>query len=132
MREPEARFLKGSGIVVRSMHHLDGEARQGIVIELILQEMVDSSTRLLDRLRDRINARQEKASIRMMAEGPDGFVGGISAHNYRTITDAASATATRDLAELVELGALNRIGERRHARYHLTIANKKGSDFANV
>src|SRR3546814_3149705 len=45
-------------------------------------------TRLLDRLRGRINARQEKALIRMMTEGPDGFVGGLSAHNYRTITDA--------------------------------------------
>jgi Fic family protein len=88
-------------------------------------------TRLLDRLRDRINARQKKALIRMMAEGPDGFVGGLSAHNYRTITDAASATATRDLAELVELGALNRVGERRYARYHLTIANRKGSEGAS-
>ncbi|WP_067104897.1 Fic family protein [Sphingopyxis granuli] len=84
-------------------------------------------TRLLDRLRGRINARQEKALIRMMAEGPDGFVGGLSAHNYRTITDAASATATRDLAELVELGALERAGERRYARYHLAIAtNARG------
>ena len=84
-------------------------------------------TRLLDRLRGRINARQEKALIRMMAEGPDRFVGGLSAHNYRTITDAASATATRDLAELVELGALERAGERRYARYHLAIAtNARG------
>lgn len=79
-------------------------------------------TRLLDALRGRINARQEKAIIRMMAEGPDGFRGGLSAHNYRTITDAAPATATRDLAGLVALGALRRSGERRHARYHLTIA----------
>ncbi|WP_232491473.1 Fic family protein [Novosphingobium kaempferiae] len=78
-------------------------------------------TRLLDRLKDRINPRQEKALIRMMAEGPNGFAGGLSARNYRTITDAASATATRDLAELVELGALERIGERRYARYHLKI-----------
>src|SRR3546814_21013652 len=63
----------------------------------------------------------------MMTEGPDGFVGGLSAHNYRTITDAASATATRDLAELVELGALERAGERRYARYHLAIAtNARG------
>lgn len=59
--------------------------------------------------------------IRMMAEGLDGFAGGLSAQNYRTITDAASATATRDLADLVELGALERIGERRYARYHLKI-----------
>lgn len=83
-------------------------------------------TRLLDRLRGAINPRQEKALIRMMAEGPDGFAGGLSAHNYRTITDAASATATRDLAELVELGALERVGERRYARYHLRIAGGDG------
>lgn len=80
-------------------------------------------TRLLDRLRGKINARQEKALVRMMAEGADGFAGGLSAHNYRTITDAASATATRHLIELVELGALERVGERRYARYHLAIAN---------
>jgi len=80
-------------------------------------------TRLLDHLRGRINARQEKALLRVMAEGPDGFAGGLSAHNYRTITDATSATATRDLAELVELGALARTGERRYARYHLTFGS---------
>lgn len=78
-------------------------------------------TRLFDRLRGHINARQEKALLRMFAEGPDGFKGGLSAHNYRTITDAATATATRDLAKLVELGALKRQGERRYARYHLNV-----------
>ena len=53
LRDAEARFLKGSGVVVGSMHHLDGEARQGIVIELISQEMVDSSAiegEILDRM----------------------------------------------------------------------------------
>lgn len=99
---------------------------QGRTIESI--RFLIGKTRLLDRLRGRINARQEKALIRMMAEGPDGFVGGLSAHNYRTITEAASATATRDLAELVELGALERVGERRYTRYHLTIANRKDVD----
>ena len=99
---------------------------QGRTIESI--RFLIEKTRLLDRLREKINDRQEKALIRMMAEGPDGFIGGLSAHNYRTITDAASATATRDLAELVELGALERVGERRYARYHLTIANKWRDD----
>lgn len=79
-------------------------------------------TRLLDRLNGKTNPRQEKALMPMLAEGTDGFVGGLSAQNYRTITGAASATATRDLAELVELGALTRAGERRYARYHLNIA----------
>lgn len=102
---------------------------QGRTIESI--RFLIEKTRLLDRLRGRINDRQEKALIRMMAEGPDGFVGGLSAHNYRTITEAASATATRDLAELVELGALERVGERRYARYHLAIANRQGGDGAS-
>uniref|UniRef100_UPI0035CA81A4 DUF4172 domain-containing protein n=1 Tax=uncultured Sphingomonas sp. TaxID=158754 RepID=UPI0035CA81A4 len=43
LREAEERFLKGAGVIVGSMHHLNGEARQGIAIELISQEMVDSS-----------------------------------------------------------------------------------------
>ncbi len=38
-----------------------------------------------------------------------------------TIAKTSPATATRDLADLVEKGALSRSGERRHARYHLTI-----------
>jgi Fic family protein len=76
-------------------------------------------TRLLDRLRGEINERQEKALLRMFREGPDGFAGGLSAGNYRTITGAALATATRDLVDLVEKGALLRTGERRYARYRL-------------
>jgi len=78
-------------------------------------------TRLLDRLKGKINGRQEKVLLRMLAEGPDGFAGGLSAGNYQTIADATSATTTRDLAELVALGALQRIGERRYARYHLAL-----------
>ncbi|MEQ6333873.1 Fic family protein [Sphingobium sp. MK2] len=80
-----------------------------------------SKAKLLDRLRGQINARQEKALIRMFTEGPDGFKGGLSAANYRTITDAAPATATRDLAELVELKALRRQGELKHTRYYLNV-----------
>ncbi|MEI9850319.1 MAG: Fic family protein [Sphingomonas sp.] len=78
-----------------------------------------AKSKLLDRLRGRINARQEKALLRMFAEGPDGFRGGLSAANYRTITDTTSATATRDLVELVELEALRKEGELKHTRYYL-------------
>jgi len=76
-------------------------------------------TRLLDRLRGHVNQRQEKALLRMLREGPGGFKGGLSAGNYITITGASPATATRDLADLVEKGALRREGERRYARYFL-------------
>jgi len=80
-----------------------------------------AKAKLLDRLRGRINPRQEKALLRMFAEGPDGFRGGLSAANYRTITDAAPATATRDLSELVELEALRKEGELKHTRYYLNL-----------
>jgi Fic family protein len=76
-------------------------------------------TRLLDDLREQLNARQLKALLRMMKEGPDGFKGGLSAGNYITITGAAPATTTRDLTDMVAKGALVRVGVRRHARYYL-------------
>ena len=84
-------------------------------------EFTVDKTRLLDGLRGRLNHRQEKALLRMLREGPEGFTGGLSAGNYMTITRAAPATATRDLADMVTKGALKRTGERRHARYHLVI-----------
>jgi Fic family protein len=78
-------------------------------------------TRLLEGLRGRLNARQEKALLRMLREGPEGFVGGLSAGNYASIMGASPATTTRDLSDMVDKGALVRAGERRHARYHLAI-----------
>ncbi|WP_374593604.1 Fic family protein [Sphingosinicella sp.] len=80
-----------------------------------------AKAKLLGRLRGGINARQEKALLRMFVEGPDGFRGGLSASNYRTITDATSATATRDLAQLVEQKALLKKGELKHTRYYLNL-----------
>jgi Fic family protein len=90
-------------------------------------EFLIEKTRLLDRLRGQINTRQEKALVRMLREGPEGFQGGLSAGNYATITGASPASATRDLADLVEKGALLRAGERRHARYHVAVATTKVS-----
>jgi Fic family protein len=84
-------------------------------------EFLIGKTRLLEGLRGALNTRQEKALLRMLREGPEGFRGGLSASNYAAITGASPATTTRDLVDLVEKQALKRTGERRHARYHLTI-----------
>lgn len=78
-------------------------------------------TRLFDALRNQLNPRQTKALGRMFREGSEGFTGGLSAGNYAAITGAPRATVTRDLADLVEKGALFRQGERRYARYFLNI-----------
>jgi len=95
---------------------LDAQAETHRFIAFLIEK-----TRVMDRVRGRINARQEKALLRMFREGPVGFTGGLSAGNYRSITKAAPATATRDLNELVDLGVLVRTGERRYTRYHLNI-----------
>jgi len=84
-------------------------------------EFVVDKTKLMDRLDGQINARQKKALLRVLKEGPGGFKGGLSAGNYSTITGASPATTTRDLNDLVEKGALVRTGELRHARYAIRL-----------
>jgi Fic family protein len=84
-------------------------------------EFLIGKTKLFERLAGQINDRQQKALLRMFQEGPDGFKGGLSAGKYTSITGASPATATRDLADLTEKGALVREGERRHARYKLSV-----------
>jgi Fic family protein len=76
-----------------------------------------------DRFRGRFNERQEKVIERIFREGTTGFKGGLSAENYISITATSRATATRDLQQLVEIGALTRTGERRHTRYALQLQN---------
>jgi len=84
-------------------------------------DFVIHKAKLLDRLKGQINPRQEKVLLRMFREGPDGFQGGMSAKKYSTIAETPPATTTRDLAGLVEVGALTRSGELRHTRYALNI-----------
>jgi len=81
-----------------------------------------ANTRLWDRLRGQLNARQEKALSRLMRAGVEGFVGGLSAGKYMALTGAPAATAGRDLAHLVELGALRRTGQLKGTRYWLAHA----------
>jgi Fic family protein len=88
---------------------------------LALVEFLLDKTRLLDRMKGQLNERQQKALVRVLREGPEGFKGGLSAGNYITLTKVSPATATRDLADMVAKGAFTRTGERRHARYQPNI-----------
>lgn len=81
-------------------------------------EFLIEKTKLYDRLRGKLNDRQQKVLDRMFREGPEGFKGGLSAENYISLTKASRATATRDLHELVALGVLTRSGEGRYTRYN--------------
>lgn len=80
-----------------------------------------AKARFYEKFRGKLNERQDKVITRMFKEGIDGFKGGLSAENYITISKASRATATRDLQDLVEKGALTKTGELRHTRYFLSI-----------
>ncbi len=67
------------------------------------------------------NKRQEKAILRIFEEGIEGFKGGLSAGNYKTITGTSNATATRDLSELLQIDALIKTGELKTSRYFLNM-----------
>jgi Fic family protein len=98
----------------------------GVSIEAQLRttarvQFLIEQTKLLDSLTGRLNARQIKVLLRMLKEGPEGFLGGLSAGNYATIAASSPATTTRDLGDLVDLGALVKSGERKHTRYALNL-----------
>lgn len=83
-----------------------------------------AKAKLYEKLRGKLNERQHKAIARMFEEGIDGFKGGLSAENYISITKTSRATATRDLRDLVAIGALTKTGELRHTRYYLNLSER--------
>lgn len=82
-------------------------------------QFVVNKTRFFDRYKDDLNSRQHKAVSRMFAMGKGGFVGGMSSKKYRAITKCPPATAARDLAGLVSLGAFTQRGQGRATRYEI-------------
>jgi len=99
-----------AGITLEAQHHTLAQVKS----------LLDKA-KFFDKYRGTLNARQDKALLRMFREGPGSFTGSLSASKYTSITRAASATATRDLGVLVEKGALTATGELRGRRYHLNV-----------
>jgi Fic family protein len=80
-----------------------------------------AKAKFYERFRGKLNERQNKVVARMFREGIDGFKGGLSAENYISISRTSRATATRDLQDLVAMGAFTKTGELRHTRYALNL-----------
>ena len=70
---------------------------------------------------DDFNARQRKVLQKLLDAGDGGFLGGLSAEKYTKITRAASATATRDLRDLVDKRALVATGVGKATKYHVNV-----------
>lgn len=76
-------------------------------------------SKYFDHYSKQINPIQLKVIQRMFSEGPSGFEGGMTASKYSRLTRVSKATATRHLADLVQVGALLVQGQGRSTRYHL-------------
>ncbi|MFU8885387.1 MAG: Fic family protein [Cyanobacteriota bacterium] len=65
------------------------------------------------------NSRQQKLLNRLLDAEPEGFAGGMTLRKAISLTKVSRATAWRDLAELVELQAIEPIGEGRSRAYRI-------------
>ncbi len=68
-----------------------------------------------------LNARQRKVVQRLLDDGDGGFLGGLNAEKYIKMTGASKATATRDLAQLVQEGLLFTRGQGKALRYFVNV-----------
>jgi Fic family protein len=89
---------------------------------LELLNFLIKKSKKLNALSSSLNSRQMKVLLRMFKEGPNGFQGGLSAEKYIAITKTTRSTATRDLSDLVNKGALTKTGELRYTRYQLDLS----------
>lgn len=93
---------------------LDAQENTLKIIDFLIQK-----TKFFDRFTSQLNERQVKVAKRVFEEGHEGFEGGLSAENYRHIAKTSASTATRDLRNLVEMGALYKTGELKSTRYYI-------------
>lgn len=68
-----------------------------------------------------VNERQRKILERLLEAGDGGFQGGMTADKYSKITGASKATATRDLADLLQKELLVVQGVGKATRYAVNV-----------
>ena len=83
-------------------------------------DFVLDKTRFYDAHGEALNARQARVVARLFAEGPKGFDGDLTTKKYEKIAKCPNRTASRDLADLMEKGAIVQLpGSGRSTRYAL-------------
>lgn len=83
-------------------------------------DFVLDKTRFYDAHGDGLNERQARVVARIFAEGPKGFDGDLTTAKYEKIAKCANRTASRDLADLMDKGAIVQLpGGGRSTRYAL-------------
>ncbi len=99
------------------------------VLQSALQQSLTRVGRVLDKSRfwqshaaTVLNERQIKVLNRLLDSAGEAFEHGINAAKYKSMAKVSKATATRDLADLLEKGCLRRLpGGGRSTRYALAL-----------
>lgn len=86
-------------------------------------DFIVEKAKFLDHYSNQFNERQHRVILRVFEAGHQGFTGGLSAENYTRIAKTSASTATRDLKDLIDKGALTKTGNLKSTRYHLNIKN---------
>jgi len=92
----------------------------------------DSASRVIDQAIEKqrfwdsitsngLHERRRKVLQRLLDDGNGGFLGGLNAEKYMKLTGVSKATATRDLADMVEAGQLWRQGVGKAVRYYINV-----------
>ena len=82
-------------------------------------QFVAAKGEYLSRYESQISERARKVIVRLFRDGPSGVAAGLSAAKWMRMTKVSKPTATRDLEELVKIGAIIREGESVATRYRL-------------
>ncbi len=85
-------------------------------IDFILKKTI-----FFDKNKHLLNEQQLKVISRMLEEGEEGFIGGMNAQKYQSITQSSKATATRHLQYLVEKAILVTKGQGRTTNYQVKL-----------
>lgn len=94
---------RGSGDVTQWLAWFAGALERACVRSLALvEESLARAKFWAEHSHVALNERQRKALNRMLEAGPGRFDGGLTARKYIGMTGASPATASRDLADLVE------------------------------
>lgn len=89
--------------------------------EMLIDQALDKARYWSAHSGSAFNERQRKALQKLLDAGDGGFLGGLTAEKYCKITGASKATATRDLSELLQQGALRCDGIGKATKYYVDV-----------
>jgi Fic family protein len=81
-------------------------------------------TKFWDRHKEsQLNARQTKVLNKILDKGRENFLGGLSRQKYTIIANTTTATASRDIAELLKKGCIQQVAKTtgKNTRYEIVI-----------